>query len=105
MVADRNDNQVTGYMIYELHRNRIHLLTIGVLPEARSQGVGRKLIEKLIGKLTQTRRNRITCEVRETNLNAQQFFRHMGFRAISVINDFYDDTEDAYLMQYRIGGR
>jgi ribosomal-protein-alanine N-acetyltransferase len=26
----------------------------------------------------------------------------MGFRAISVLRDFYDDTvEDAYLMQYR----
>ena len=26
----------------------------------------------------------------------------MGFRAVSVLRDFYDDTtEDAYLMQYR----
>jgi ribosomal-protein-alanine N-acetyltransferase len=41
-------------------------------------------------------------EIRETNLSAQLFFRDAGFRAISVLRSFYDDTpEDAYLMQYR----
>jgi ribosomal-protein-alanine N-acetyltransferase len=40
-------------------------------------------------------------EVRETNLPAQLFFRSLGFRAISVLKDFYQDTtEDAYLMHY-----
>ena len=57
---------------------------------------------KLIGKLSQQRRIRITLEVRETNLAAQLFFRSRGFRAVSVLRSFYDDTpEDAYLMQYR----
>ena len=42
-------------------------------------------------------------EVRETNLAAQLFFRQRGFKAISVLRDFYDDTtEDAYLMQYSL---
>ena len=41
-------------------------------------------------------------EVRETNLDAQLFFRAQGFRAVNVLRDFYEDTtEDAYLMQYR----
>ena len=45
---------------------------------------------------------RILLEVRETNLPAQVFFRSHGFRAVSVLRDFYEDTtEDAYLMQYR----
>jgi ribosomal-protein-alanine N-acetyltransferase len=41
-------------------------------------------------------------EVRETNLAAQLFFRSAGFRAVSVLRAFYEDSpEDAYLMQYR----
>jgi ribosomal-protein-alanine N-acetyltransferase len=41
-------------------------------------------------------------EVRETNLDAQLFFRSMGFKAITVLHEFYEDTpEDAYLMQFR----
>ncbi|MEM7316575.1 MAG: ribosomal-protein-alanine N-acetyltransferase RimI, partial [Planctomycetota bacterium] len=47
------------------------------------------------------RRNRIMLEVRETNLQAQLFFRSGGFKAVSVLRDFYEDTvEDAYMMQY-----
>lgn len=39
--------------------------------------------------------------MRERNLPAQLFFRSLGYRAISVLKDFYEDTtEDAYLMQY-----
>ncbi|MEM6473569.1 MAG: ribosomal-protein-alanine N-acetyltransferase RimI, partial [Planctomycetota bacterium] len=56
----------------------------------------------LFSKLSHERRNRIMLEVRETNLEAQLFFKSLGFRAISVLRDFYDDTvEDAYLMQFR----
>jgi ribosomal-protein-alanine N-acetyltransferase len=39
--------------------------------------------------------------VRETNLPAQLFFRAAGFRAVTVLRDFYRDSdEDAYLMQF-----
>jgi ribosomal-protein-alanine N-acetyltransferase len=60
------------------------------------------MIQKLVGKLSNERRNRILLEVRETNLEAQLFFKQLGFRAISVLRDYYEDTtEDAYLMQLR----
>ena len=60
------------------------------------------MVAKLIGKLSSQRRLRILLEIRETNLAAQLFFRENGFRAISVLHNYYDDTpEDAYLMQYR----
>jgi ribosomal-protein-alanine N-acetyltransferase len=101
MVAE-HDERVAGFMIYELHRNRLHILNFAVAPEFRRKGVGHQMVEKLIGKLSSQRRSRIMLEVRETNLAAQLFFRSLGFRAISVLRDFYvDTTEDAYLMQYR----
>ena len=101
MVAERDD-EVVGFMIYELHKNRLHLLNFAVEPQMRKGDVGRSMVDKLISKLSSERRNRILLEVRETNLDAQLFFKSVGFRAISVLRDFYDDTtEDAYLMQYR----
>mgnify|MGYP000876735148 FL=1 len=101
MVAE-HDERVAGFMIYELHRNRLHILNFAVAAEFRRKGVGQQMVEKLIGKLSAQRRNRIMLEVRETNLAAQLFFRHLGFRAVSLLRDFYvDTTEDAYLMQYR----
>ncbi len=101
MVAERDD-QVVGFMIYELHKNRLHLLNFAVDPLCRRKSVGRAMLDKLVSKLSVDRRNRILLEVRETNLDAQLFFRQLGFRAISVLRDFYEDTtEDAYLMQLR----
>ncbi|MCO6459409.1 MAG: ribosomal protein S18-alanine N-acetyltransferase [Pirellulaceae bacterium] len=101
MVAEY-DERVVGFMIYELHKSRLHILNFAVRPELRRRGVGSQMVSKLISKLSHQRRNQIQLEVRETNLEAQLFFRRMGFRAISVLRDFYEDTvEDAYLMQLR----
>ena len=101
MVAECEE-RVVGFMIYELHKNRLHVLNFAVSPGWRRRGVGNQMIEKLVNKLSHQRRNRILLEVRETNLEAQLFFKSMGFKAVSVLRDFYDDTtEDAYLMQFR----
>ncbi|MFT5523451.1 MAG: ribosomal-protein-alanine N-acetyltransferase [Pirellulaceae bacterium] len=101
MVAE-HEERVVGFMIYELHKNRLHILNFAVNEQFRRKNVGVQMVGKLIGKLSHQRRNRVLLEVRETNLEAQLFFKKAGFKAITVLRDFYDDTtEDAYLMQYR----
>jgi ribosomal-protein-alanine N-acetyltransferase len=101
MVAE-HDDRVVGFMIYELHKSRIHVLNFAVSSEGRRHGVGIQMNQKLVSKLSAGRRTRITLQVRETNLPAQLFFRDCGYRAVSVLRAYYEDTpEDAYLMQYR----
>lgn len=101
IVAEISDT-VVGHMIYELHKNRLHVLNFAVHPDHRHRGVGSAMVNNLLGKLAPDRRNRITLEVRETNLDAQLFWKAMGFRAEQVLRNFYEDTkEDAYLMTYR----
>ncbi len=101
MVAE-HEGRVVGFMIYELHRTRIHVLNFAVARMYQRLGVGSQMVAKLIAKLTVQRRSRIALEIRETNLDAQLFFRENGFRAVSILHEYYDDTpEDAYLMQYR----
>lgn len=100
MVAE-HDDQVIGFMIYELHKTRLHILNFAVSTPFRRHGVGEQMVAKLVSKLSHQRRTRIALEVRETNLAAQLFFRNNDFRAVSVLRDFYEDTtEDAYIMQY-----
>ncbi|MFO0897808.1 MAG: ribosomal protein S18-alanine N-acetyltransferase [Pirellulales bacterium] len=101
MVAEC-EGRVVGYMLYELHKNRLHVLNFAVAADTRRRGVGRLMAGKLVGKLSPERRTRVMLEVRETNLPAQLFFRACGFRAVSVVRGFYSDSpEDAYLMQFR----
>jgi ribosomal-protein-alanine N-acetyltransferase len=101
MVAEHGE-RVVGFMIYELHKTRLHILNFAVATEFRRRGVGRQMLEKLVGKLSSQRRTRITLEVRETNLPAQLFFKSALFRAVTVLRAYYEDSpEDAYLMQFR----
>ncbi|MBN2577595.1 MAG: ribosomal protein S18-alanine N-acetyltransferase [Pirellulales bacterium] len=101
MVAE-HDDRVVGFMIYELLKTRIHVLNFAVQPSFQRCGAGSQMLAKLAAKLSTQRRTRIVLEVRETNLSAQLFFRANGFRAVSVLRNYYADTpEDAYLMQYR----
>jgi ribosomal-protein-alanine N-acetyltransferase len=102
MVAECGE-RIIGFMIYELHRNKIHVLDFATHPECRRQGVGRQMVAKLVGKLSSQRRNRIALCVRETNLVAQFFFRVVGFRAVEVMREHFQDTgEDAYGMLYHL---
>ena len=103
MVAEHGE-RVVGFMIYELHKTRLHILNFAVADNCRGQGIGRQMAEKLVGKLSSQRRTRITLEVRETNLPAQLFFKHVGFRATNVLRSYYEDSpEDAYVMQFHCG--
>jgi ribosomal-protein-alanine N-acetyltransferase len=104
MVAEHND-RIIGFMIYELHKNRLHVLNFAVAPAHRRTGVGAQMVAKLIGKLSSHRRSKITLAVRERNLPAQLFFRSQDFKAVRVLRNYYEDSgEDAFLMEYRVGG-
>ena len=60
MVAEQND-RVVAFMIYELHKTRLHLLNFAVAGDRRRQGIGRQMVEKLISKLSPQRRTRIVA--------------------------------------------
>lgn len=100
MVAEYN-HRIVGFMIYELHKAKLHVLNFAVDPEFRRQAIGFQMIEKLVDKLSQQRRQEIVLEVRESNLPAQLFFKKMGFKAVLILRSHYDDTdESAYVMRY-----
>ena len=101
MVAERN-GLIAGYMIYELHKTRLHVINFAVDPLWQREKIGTAMIEKLISKLSKDRRNRIMLEVSEMNLPAHLFFKAVGFRATRIIQDFYEDRDDdAYQFQLR----
>lgn len=96
-----DDGRIKGYVIYEFHADRIEILRLAVDPAWQLRGVGRRLIAKLVGKLTEEGRSRLEIRVREGNLDGQIFLRNRGFRATKVIRGHFRDTgEDAYTMEF-----
>ena len=102
MVALRED-RVVGFMVYELYPVRLSLLNLAVMPSMQGRGIGRQMIERLKDKLSNMRRRQIATVIRETNLDAQLFFKSQGFRYVGTLRGEYDDTEeDGYEFLYRL---
>jgi [ribosomal protein S18]-alanine N-acetyltransferase len=100
MVAEYN-HRIVGFMIYELHKSKLHVLNFATDPDFLRHAIGTQMIEKLVDKLSQQRRQEIVLEVRESNLDAQLFFKKMGFKAVLILRSHYDDTDEAaYVMRF-----
>ena len=101
LVAETNDS-IVGFEIYEFHKHHIRILNLAVHPEFSRCGHGRALVNKLKSKIYPSRPMKLTTEIRESNLSAHMFFKAMGFQAVTVLHDSYDDIdEDSYLFEYR----
>ncbi len=97
--------RIVGVAVYAYDPGRLHVLKLGVDPAYQGSGVGCKLLAVLKAKLSVIR-PRLTLHCRETNLEAQLFYRANGLRAVSVLRGHYEDTgEDAYVFEYRREGK
>lgn len=96
-----SDHEVVGFMIYELRECSLELVNMAIDPWWQREGLGSRLIEKLIGKLSDQHRRTIFTTVGEENLRAQLFFRHHGFRAVETLRGLCDESaQDAYRMRF-----
>ncbi len=100
MVAEVNE-EVVGFIIYELNKKRINVINMAVSPDWRNKGIATDMLNKLKAKLSVNRRDRIEANVAESNLDAQIFFKMQSFLCIKINKNFYvEDKEDAYLFEY-----
>lgn len=97
------DEQVVGFMLYELGERVFHLLVLGVRKDRRRRGIGSAMLTKLADK-TKTksnyRRTAVMVDVPETHLEVQQFLRAAGFKAVRVDRRAADTGEDVYVFKF-----
>jgi len=103
MVCEDAKGCIRAFMVYELHKSTLRILNFAVSWAFRHREIGRQMVERLQQKLSQQRRKSIRCEIRETNVAAQQFFSACGFKAVNILRQHYEDTsEDAYQFWYTL---
>ena len=103
MVIER-DGEVMGHMLYDLAKVSFYVRRLVIADGDRRQGLGRALIEKLMGKLSRDRRKAIIADVPESVLDGQLFLKAIGFRAVRVMRGYFaDEAEDGYRFAYSLG--
>jgi len=75
-----------------------HVISIAVLEDYRGMGIGQRLMEEGMKNVRESGASEIYLEVRQSNLPAIQLYRKLGFRAVWVLEGYYRDGENAYLM-------
>jgi ribosomal protein S18 acetylase RimI-like enzyme len=93
------DEQVLGYMAYELLPRRLELIRLAIHPRARRQGLGRQLLARLENKLVSHQRSSIGINVSEWDTPTHLWLKACGFEAIRVIPG---PKEDSYRFVYRL---
>lgn len=106
LVAEE-EGAVLGYVIGELrevmlsglpHRLKMgHIVNIAVSPERRRRGIGSMLMEEIERRFLERRAERSTLEVRESNIQARSFYKHLGYEETGRVRAYYLD-EDAIIM-------
>lgn len=91
-----------GFILTRRAADEAEILTIGVVSEARRQGVARALFEAVMKPMSDIRS--LFIEVDVTNIAALRFYEVMGFQTAGRRKDYYQHTDgtksDALIMRF-----
>ncbi|RQD73405.1 MAG: ribosomal-protein-alanine N-acetyltransferase [Candidatus Syntrophonatronum acetioxidans] len=108
-IAEIKDNRFAHYLVMR-QKDRIiayggmwifaqesHITNLAVHPSCRYEGYGKTLLEALIEEAGKRGLNKITLEVRVSNLAARKLYQGRGFKVDRVRRNYYGN-EDALLL-------
>jgi ribosomal-protein-alanine N-acetyltransferase len=77
----------------------VKILSIAVDKRCQNKGFASMLLKALFQVLRAKGILRLLLEVRLSNIRAQKLYLSLGFNLVKVISAYYQDGEDAYLME------
>jgi len=81
----------------ELHIG--HVMNLAVDPPYRRRGLGAELLRAGLAYLKGIGARRVELEVRTENREAIRLYRKFGFSIKQLVNHYYSNGDDAYLME------
>lgn len=94
-------NPVDGYGIMTIGAGECHILNVCINPGLQNLGLGRFMLEHLLGLAGEYRADTAFLEVRPTNRPAIHLYESMGFNQVGIRRDYYpvaNGREDALIL-------
>lgn len=93
------EDPVAGFCAFWRVADQIHINNLAVRPERRGHGLGRALIQGVIGGAAGMGVQSATLEVRRSNAAALRLYQGAGFREAGVRRSYYTQpVEDALVL-------
>jgi [ribosomal protein S18]-alanine N-acetyltransferase len=97
------NQRIVGYVLFWLLPDEIDVHNLAVHREFRRRGIGRLLLQQVVIEARCRSSNRVTLEVRQSNVAAQKLYESLGFTATGVRRGYYSDNgEDALAMALEV---
>ncbi|MFH1010314.1 MAG: ribosomal protein S18-alanine N-acetyltransferase [bacterium] len=93
------DGYVVGYLITIWALDEIHLVNLAVRADRRRCGIGNQLMNFLMKQAKARNARAIYLEVRRSNEAAIAFYRQRGFSLLYERKRYYNNGEDAWIME------
>lgn len=103
VVAISDDADVLGFASAWTAEGSSDIMQVAVLKQARRQGIGRMLVEKLMQECQAEHGSQeFILEVKENNIGAIKLYENCDFEAIGRRKRYYNNGADALIMRRRI---
>jgi len=104
-----DDEEIIGYAVGEVEkrgkrdtpRKAGHVMNIAVRSQYQGMGVGTMLLDEVENRFLNKGADIAYLEVRESNMRAQQVYRHRGYEYVRTVENYYGD-EDGYIMTKKL---
>ncbi|WP_342791906.1 ribosomal protein S18-alanine N-acetyltransferase [Geomonas terrae] len=103
VVAETDDLPVAGYLCLKQVLDEAEILDVAVDSRARGRGIGRALVRWAASFCREHAVCVLALEVRVGNLEAISLYESMGFREVGRRRKYYENGDDAILMDLNIG--
>ncbi|MBU7024280.1 MAG: ribosomal protein S18-alanine N-acetyltransferase, partial [Theionarchaea archaeon] len=79
-----------------------HIVSLAIHPAWRNKGVATQLVEEICRILKEKGKKRVKLEVRVSNKAGLNLYKKIGFEKQKIVQDYYENGEDAVLMKRRL---
>lgn len=98
LVAKIND-EIVGFAGMKIILDEADIMNVVTKKDKRNLGIGFCILENLIYIAKEKNIKKLTLEVNEKNVAAIHLYEKLGFKQIAVRNNYYNNTDDAVIMQ------
>ena len=100
-VVDDDEGQLAGFLIGFLSQtepDEAYIHFVGVAPERRGEGVGRRLYERFFDEAQAHGRKRVRCVTSPANTTSVAFHERLGFTIDRIAEEYDGPGEDRVLL-------
>ena len=103
-IHEDNKKKAVGSITLYLYPKTIRIYSIAIMREFQHRGIGKRLLEHVLGMCLNLKSERISLETRKSDTKLIKFYEEFGFKKMKELKNYYARKEDGIRM-FSLEGR